>query len=86
MNREWLEVFHDQALQTAEKKLDNMEDMFRKFPPGTNEELEDLEDKSVLEESEKLIKAIQGKENEVDEQIENLLDILNGRSDDDWKR
>ncbi|HOI74786.1 MAG TPA: hypothetical protein PLO63_11655 [Syntrophales bacterium] len=84
-SQERLEVLQDQALQAAGKKLDDLEDVLGKFPPVTDEELADLEEKIDPEEWEKFIEAIKEWEREVDEQLERLLDVLDGGGDGDAK-
>ncbi len=80
-----LEVLQDQALQAVEKKLDGLEDLLGKFPAVTDEELADLEVEVDPEALERLIESVKEWEKEVDEQLEHLLDVLDGGGDGDAK-
>ncbi|NPU86381.1 MAG: hypothetical protein HPY65_18030 [Syntrophaceae bacterium] len=83
--QERLEVLQDQALAAVGKKLDDLEDVIGKFPAVTDEELADLEVEVDPEALERLIESVREWEKEVDEQIENLLNVLDGGGDGDAK-
>jgi hypothetical protein len=63
-SQERLEVLQDQALAAVEKKLDDLEGVFGKFPAVTDEELADLEEKIDPAECEKFIEAVRDWEDE----------------------
>jgi hypothetical protein len=65
--------------------LDGLEDLLGKFPAVTDEELADLEVEVDPEALERLIESVKEWEKEVDEQLEHLLDVLDGGGDGDAK-